>query len=410
MINEEQMWKAAHRMSEAADQTTRTADRIDESVQRLAHLLEDGYGGNGVRLIELLEAAQVDESSNSHKKQVDDNANFHRTPIAIHPATADLVRRFSVALLEKLAAAEKKYGYSDGWHDSDWMDECRTKLNEHIAKGDPRDVAAYCAFIWHHGERTAAPAGEPVYCVVTDDGTYEHHKEFVPRADCFALYTTPQPDHIEQHLEMVPAGAREPISDDAKAVGLNFCCGREEKLVCEIAALRNVVQAGMIAGCKQVFDSWNHQFPDDQRENPAQKPSAEPFAWMHEEDYKAFHDSPYTETASVSSVEYGKGRSFPLFTNSTDSAAEPIGEMRENGVTWFGKNPHAFPAGTKFYATQKPADVKLYAKLNMASVAISLSVPFLKHHQDCDWQSLKPCNCGFDKALSAIADFRRMNP
>jgi hypothetical protein len=27
---------------------------------------------------------------------------------------------------------------------------------EHVAKGDPRDVAAYCAFLWHHGERTAA--------------------------------------------------------------------------------------------------------------------------------------------------------------------------------------------------------------------------------------------------------------
>ncbi len=29
---------------------------------------------------------------------------------------------------------------------------------------------------------------EPVYCVVTDDGTYEHHKEWVPLADCFVLY------------------------------------------------------------------------------------------------------------------------------------------------------------------------------------------------------------------------------
>jgi hypothetical protein len=27
----------------------------------------------------------------------------------------------------------------------------------HIEKGDPRDVAAYCAFLWHHNESTAAP-------------------------------------------------------------------------------------------------------------------------------------------------------------------------------------------------------------------------------------------------------------
>ncbi len=73
----------------------------------------------------------------------------------LHPATADLVRRFSQALAEKLAAAEAKYGYSDGWASPDWMDECRTKLMEHIAKGDPRDVAAYCAFLWHHGASTA---------------------------------------------------------------------------------------------------------------------------------------------------------------------------------------------------------------------------------------------------------------
>ena len=85
----------------------------------------------------------------------------HPAPVAapaMHQATADLVRRFSDALAAKLAAAEKKYGYSDGWLSPDWMDECRAKLLEHIDKGDPRDVAAYCAFLWHHGESTAAPA------------------------------------------------------------------------------------------------------------------------------------------------------------------------------------------------------------------------------------------------------------
>lgn len=72
----------------------------------------------------------------------------------LHPATADLVRRFSGALAEKLAAAEAKYGYSDGWSDPGWMDECRKQLIHHVRKGDPRDVAAYCAFLWHHGSHT----------------------------------------------------------------------------------------------------------------------------------------------------------------------------------------------------------------------------------------------------------------
>lgn len=75
----------------------------------------------------------------------------------LHPNTSNLVVRFARALASKLADAEKKYGYSDGWRDSGWMDECRSKLMEHIAKGDPRDVAAYCAFLWHHGESTVQP-------------------------------------------------------------------------------------------------------------------------------------------------------------------------------------------------------------------------------------------------------------
>lgn len=81
-------------------------------------------------------------------------------PAELHPATARLVARFAEALSEKLAAAEKKYGYGDGWADADWMDECRAKLLEHIKKGDPRDVAAYCAFLWHHGESTSGAGDE----------------------------------------------------------------------------------------------------------------------------------------------------------------------------------------------------------------------------------------------------------
>jgi len=34
--------------------------------------------------------------------------------VKLHPKTAALVDRFAAALKEKLAAAEEKYGYSDG--------------------------------------------------------------------------------------------------------------------------------------------------------------------------------------------------------------------------------------------------------------------------------------------------------
>lgn len=69
----------------------------------------------------------------------------------------DLVRRFSVALLEKLKAARVKYGYDEGWRDLGWKADCQKNLIAHLAKGDPSDVAAYCAFMWHHGWSTTAP-------------------------------------------------------------------------------------------------------------------------------------------------------------------------------------------------------------------------------------------------------------
>ena len=34
--------------------------------------------------------------------------------------------------------------------------------------------------------------------------------------------------------------------------------------------------------------------------------------------------------------------------------SEPIGEMKENGVTWFKQNPHAYQVGTKFYTSPQP--------------------------------------------------------
>ncbi len=79
-------------------------------------------------------------------------------PGELHPDTADLVARFATALAGKLRKAEQKYGYDNGWKDEDWRDECAAKLIDHVAKGDPRDVAAYCAFMWHHNWRTSLRA------------------------------------------------------------------------------------------------------------------------------------------------------------------------------------------------------------------------------------------------------------
>lgn len=69
-----------------------------------------------------------------------------------------LVARFSTALYDKLVSAEKKYGYNNAWMREGWEVELRQHLLEHLYKGDPRDVAAYCAFAWWHGWSLCAPA------------------------------------------------------------------------------------------------------------------------------------------------------------------------------------------------------------------------------------------------------------
>ena len=69
---------------------------------------------------------------------------------------AGLVARFSNALLKKLRLAQAN-GRS-GWDHDDWEADCQRGLLRHVEKGDPRDVAAYCAFMWHHGWATKSPS------------------------------------------------------------------------------------------------------------------------------------------------------------------------------------------------------------------------------------------------------------
>jgi hypothetical protein len=88
---------------------------------------------------------------------------------APHDPLADLVSRFSAALLEKLRAAEQKYGRKDDWLDSNWEADCQRQLLEHVAKGDPRDVAVMNQLL-HHEEmveqaRRCACRGSDDYCV-----------------------------------------------------------------------------------------------------------------------------------------------------------------------------------------------------------------------------------------------------
>jgi hypothetical protein len=80
----------------------------------------------------------------------------------LHPETQKLVADFSSAVAGKLLKAQQKYGLSDNWAKDDWESECRAELIRHIEKGDPLDVAAYCAFMWKRGWSTTENPGQPV--------------------------------------------------------------------------------------------------------------------------------------------------------------------------------------------------------------------------------------------------------
>ncbi|WP_254215400.1 hypothetical protein [Burkholderia multivorans] len=129
----------------------------------------DAADRNGIlKLIDRLAASQSSQPAAApiHEPTISDE---------LHPDTAKLVRRFARALANKLLAAQRKYGYSDNWMRDGWADECRAELMRHIHKGDPRDVAAYCAFLWHHNESTApAQADAPADTACPHAGVHRY--------------------------------------------------------------------------------------------------------------------------------------------------------------------------------------------------------------------------------------------
>lgn len=71
----------------------------------------------------------------------------------------DAVDRFAAALKEKLAVARAKG--RGGWQDKDRVseEELTDMLFGRLWKGDPRDVANFCLFLWERGEHIALADG-----------------------------------------------------------------------------------------------------------------------------------------------------------------------------------------------------------------------------------------------------------
>ena len=112
------------------------------------------------RQMEITPFADEDRNGREYCLRIADAVLAHTQKSDLAPTPdfdplAHLVTQFSAALLEKLRAAEVKYGRKNDWLEANWQADCQRQLLEHVVKGDPRDVAAYAAFCWHHGWPTA---------------------------------------------------------------------------------------------------------------------------------------------------------------------------------------------------------------------------------------------------------------
>lgn len=74
-------------------------------------------------------------------------------PPAQEPHPDDVaVDAFAAAMKSKLAEARAKG--RGGWQDKKQCSQqyLSTLLRDHVRKGDPRDVANFCCFLWNRGE------------------------------------------------------------------------------------------------------------------------------------------------------------------------------------------------------------------------------------------------------------------
>ncbi|HHG1327137.1 TPA: hypothetical protein ACPUMQ_003179 [Klebsiella pneumoniae] len=113
-----------------------------------------------------------------------------RLPDYLHPDTQELVINFCTALAEKLYKAQLKYGYDADWKNDGWPSQCQAHFHQHIVKGDPRDVAAYCAFMWWHGWSTKPAEG------------LESRTVTVKLPDYRNTYKSPLADEVEHQVRL----------------------------------------------------------------------------------------------------------------------------------------------------------------------------------------------------------------
>lgn len=135
-------------------------DRLREAEKRIAELEQQ----NSIANEKVTELSRLVQHNISRAEDAERRAErISKSSSLSHPgllhATNELVLIFSHALADKLYAAQEKYNHGTSWRNNDWQEACQRDFQKHIAKGDPRDVAAYCAFMWWHGWSTKPAEG-----------------------------------------------------------------------------------------------------------------------------------------------------------------------------------------------------------------------------------------------------------
>ncbi|MGK2890381.1 hypothetical protein [Klebsiella grimontii] len=135
-------------------------DEVTTLRQRIAELEQQ----NSIANEKVTELSRLVQHNISRAEDAERRAErISKSSSLSHPgllhATNELVLIFSHALADKLYAAQEKYNHGTSWRNNDWQEACQRDFQKHIAKGDPRDVAAYCAFMWWHGWSTKPAEG-----------------------------------------------------------------------------------------------------------------------------------------------------------------------------------------------------------------------------------------------------------
>lgn len=115
MISDEGQKHAAHGMQQAAQQAATAIANLDSLTLRLEFLFKDGYGGNAIRLIELLERMQL-PSKTGHPEDTCDRCGHNNICwFAPNDLWNRFHRSFDILCPTCFAEMAKLAGYDPVW-------------------------------------------------------------------------------------------------------------------------------------------------------------------------------------------------------------------------------------------------------------------------------------------------------